>query len=95
MKLRFTPRARDNIVEIADYLRERSPKAAFRVRGAILASLQIISRHPSVGRRQTTEGVRKTVVRGYPYLVYYTLRDREIIVLSIRHAARRREHDDC
>jgi len=94
VKLRFTPRARDNLVEIADYLRERSPKAALRVRGAILASLQIIARHPSVGRRQTTEGVRKIVVRGYPYLVYYMLRDREIIVLSILHAARRREHDD-
>jgi toxin ParE1/3/4 len=94
VKLRFSPRARDNLLEIADYLRERNPRAALRVRSAILASLQIITRYPSAGRGQTTERVRKLVVRKYPYLIYYTLRDNEIIVLSIKHAAQRREHQD-
>ena len=94
MKLRFTPRARDDLVEIADFLRERNPRAALQVRAAILNSLQMIARYPSAGRLQTTARIRKLVVRRYPYLVYYTLRDQEIIVLSVKHAARRREYDD-
>jgi len=94
VKLRFTPRARDDLVEIADFLRERNPRAALQVRAAILNSLQMIARYPSAGRLQTTARIRKLVVRRYPYLVYYTLRDQEIIVLSVKHAARRREYDD-
>ena len=35
MKLRFTPRATENLTEIADYLLERNPTASRRVRSAI------------------------------------------------------------
>jgi len=40
MKLRFTPRAAEDIAAIADYTRARNPGAARRVRAAILRSLQ-------------------------------------------------------
>jgi plasmid stabilization system protein ParE len=36
MKLRFTPRAIENLAEIADYIRERNPAASRRVRAASL-----------------------------------------------------------
>jgi plasmid stabilization system protein ParE len=51
---------------------------------------------PLVGRKQKTEGVRKLVTRKYAYLVYYTVDDaaKEIIILNVRHPARRREHED-
>jgi len=37
------------------------------------------------------------VTRKYGYLVYYTIDDGagEIIILSVKHAAQRREHDDA
>jgi len=40
MKLRFVPRATQDLTEIADYIRERNPAAALRVRATILDSLQ-------------------------------------------------------
>src|SRR5579862_1768035 len=40
MKLRFTPRATRDLADIADYIHERNPTAALRVRAAILDSLQ-------------------------------------------------------
>jgi plasmid stabilization system protein ParE len=40
MKLRFTPRALENIAAIADYIQARNPAAAQRVRAAIYESLQ-------------------------------------------------------
>ena len=70
MKLRFTPRAAANLIEIADYIRARNPAAAERVRAAIYASLQNLLLFPHMGRRQKTEGVRKLVTQRYSYLIY-------------------------
>jgi hypothetical protein len=41
--------------------------------------------------------VRKLVTRQYRYLVYYTVDgpSEEIVVLSIQHPAREREHEDA
>ncbi|WP_315831564.1 type II toxin-antitoxin system RelE/ParE family toxin [Bradyrhizobium prioriisuperbiae] len=49
MKLRFTPRATQDLNEIAIFIRERSPQAALRVRTAILESLQNLVLFPHVG----------------------------------------------
>jgi toxin ParE1/3/4 len=68
MKLRFTQRATQDLIDIADYIRERNPAASLRVRSAILDSLQNLIMSPKIGRRQTVEGVRKLVTRKYPYL---------------------------
>jgi toxin ParE1/3/4 len=73
VKLRFTRRATENIASIADYIRDRNPAAAKRVRAAIYASLQNLILFPRVGRLQKTEGVRKLVTRPYAYIVYYVI----------------------
>jgi plasmid stabilization system protein ParE len=51
---------------------------------------------PRIGRLQTTEGIRKLVTQRYPYVVYYTVDETEeqIVVLTIQHPAREREHSD-
>ncbi len=97
MKLRFTPRAAQDLAGIAAYVREQNPQAALRVRAAILESLQNLVQFPHIGRPQTVEGVRKLVTRRYPYLVYYTADDEadEIVILAIQHPAREREHSDA
>jgi plasmid stabilization system protein ParE len=97
MKLRFTPRAAQDLADIGDYICERNPEAALQVRAAILESLQNLVLFPQVGRQQKVEGVRKLVTRRYPYLVYYTADDaaEEIIIIAIQHPAREREHADA
>lgn len=97
MKLRFTQRARQDLIDIADYIRERNPAASLRVRAAILDSLQNLLLFPAIGRRQTVHGVRKLVTRRYPYFVYYTFDQatEEIVILTILHPAREREYDDA
>jgi toxin ParE1/3/4 len=97
MKLRFTRRAVQDLADIADYIRKQNPQAALRVRAAILESLQNLVLFPQVGRQQKVEGVRKVVTRRYPYLVYYTADElaEEIIIITIQHPAREREHSDA
>jgi len=67
------------------------------VRAAILESLQNLVLFPQVGRQQKVEGVRKLVTRRYPYLVYYSAdaSAEEIIIITIQHPAREREHSDA
>jgi plasmid stabilization system protein ParE len=96
MKLRFTPRAVQNIVQISDYLRERNPKAALRVRAAIYHGLDNLLLFADAGRMQSVEGIRKLVTAKYAYLIYYRV-DRahdEIVILSVKHPAQAREYED-
>jgi len=96
MRLRFSPRATQDLSNIGDYIRARNPRAAVRVRADILATLQMLQRHPRVGRTQTVEGVRKIVTRRYAYILYYSVDDaaREISVITILHAAQARPYSD-
>ncbi len=90
MKLRFTPRATQDIVEIADYIRQHNPDAAERVRAVLLDALQTLVRFPRLGRAQAVEGVRKLVTRRYAYVIYYIVDEpaEEIAILTVRHPAR-------
>lgn len=90
MKLSFTPRAIQDITEIADYIRADNPLAALRVRATILETLALLGSFPNMGRLQSIEGVRKLVTRKYPYVIYYApnATSDEIVILTIQHAAR-------
>ena len=96
MKLRFTRRAAEDLLQIADYIREHDAHAALGVRAAILESLRILTDFPLIGRRQTIEGVRKLTTRRYPYAVYYLIDERtdEVVVLAVLHPAQARPYDD-
>lgn len=96
MRLRFTTRATENLIEIADYLHDRNPGAALRVRAAILEALQNLLLFPAAGRLQNVERVRKFVTRKYTYLIYYIVDEAadEVVVLNIKHPARERDFED-
>ena len=97
MKLRFTPGAIANLFDVSDYLHAHNPAAAQRVRADIYDSLQNLILFPRVGRKQKAEGVRKVVTRKYAYLVYYILDEKaeEIVILNVKHPARRRDHENA
>lgn len=92
MKLRFTPRATQDLTDIAEYIRLDNPIAALRVRDAILDSLNLLTSFPALGTRQSSPGIFRVVTRKYNYIVYYSVNRvaREITVLAIQHPARQR-----
>ncbi|MCB1541996.1 MAG: type II toxin-antitoxin system RelE/ParE family toxin [Rhodoblastus sp.] len=96
MKLRFVRRAVDDVAAIADYVRERNPGAALRVRTAIYDALADLLVFPHAGRRQSEEGIRKFVTPRFGYLIYYAVDEEagEIVVLAVKHPAQRRAFDD-
>jgi toxin ParE1/3/4 len=90
MKVTFTPRAIGDLREIADYIAERSTKGAFAVGRRIEEVLAKLSGFPRMGRPlEGRPSVRVVSLGRYPYLLFYTVEPDEILILHIRHAARR------
>ena len=90
MRVRFSPRAVDDLAAIADFLIERSPRGARAVERAIHATLTLVADFPGSGRAlEQRPGVRVIPVTRYPYLIFYTVSDESVVVLHIRHGARR------
>lgn len=96
MRVRYTPRASGDIAGIADYLVERSPVGARAVEARIRWTVQLLADFPFSGRplAQRPE-VRVMPVVRYPYLVFYSVGEGEIVVLHIRHAARAPVEEDA
>jgi hypothetical protein len=61
---------------------------SFQVCMAIGTSLDLLEQFPHSGRATYIADVRVLPVATYPYLVYHTVTDAEVIIVHIRHAAR-------
>jgi toxin ParE1/3/4 len=89
VKVRYTRRALRQLAEILDYIGAGSPQGADNVQRRIQAVIDLLAEHPNSGRLTGKEGIRRAVARPYPYLIFYRPDATGIVVLSIRHAARR------
>jgi toxin ParE1/3/4 len=96
VNVRYTLRARADLEEIGDYITQHNPSAAGRVCAAIRRSIGLVKAFPKRGRKQKEFKVRKVGAGKYPYSIYYCVDeiDRAIVVLQIRHAARRTKYRD-
>jgi len=97
VRVEFTRRALIQIGIIVEYIREHNPRAAARVADAVEAAAQMLGEHPNSGRRQDVAGVRKAVVPGYGYLLFYTV-DAEagaVRIFGVVHPAMERPYNDA
>lgn len=88
MKLRYTHRALDELDEILTYIAQHSPQGARRVHLRIRAVIEMLLQHPRSGRRTTNPRLRRIAATPFPYLIFYELRDDELVIIGIRHGAR-------
>lgn len=79
MKIRYTRPALADLALILDYVASHSPQGAVRVQARIQAVIDLLVIHPDIGVRTTLP---------YPYLVFYEVRETDIIVHAVRHSAR-------
>ena len=91
MRLRYTKRAAGQIDRALDYVTEKSPHGAVRVRERLLAVVTLLQIHPHAGRATSRAGVRRFGLAPYPYFIDYRVVGDDLIVMRFRHAARRPE----
>jgi toxin ParE1/3/4 len=90
VRLRYSPRAARDLADIADYLTARSPRGALAVDRRIRKTIDLIAAFPSAGRQlEQRPAIRVMPIGRYPYLVFYTSRNDEVVILHVRHGARR------
>jgi toxin ParE1/3/4 len=87
VKLRYTLRAAEELDQVLSYIDERSPRGAHQVRERIKTIVDL-ALHPHAGQLTDAPGLRRVIAHPYPYLIFYSATDNEVVVQGVRHAAR-------
>ncbi len=90
MRIRYTRRAIKNLDSIRTHISKDNPKAAWVVASFIRRSINILKEWPYSGRATEKENVRRLVVTNYPYVVHYTFRSNDVVILNVLHTSQSR-----
>jgi plasmid stabilization system protein ParE len=86
-RLRIRRLARAEIESAFDWYRQRSPRAAERFLAALGRALGTIEKAPL--RHAVVRGMlRRVLVRGFPYAVYYKVYPKVVSVVGVIHGHR-------
>jgi plasmid stabilization system protein ParE len=88
MKFRLDPAARDEYREAAEHYLKESPRIAAAFVDQVEATIKLVREKPTTWR-VLHQNVRRCLVRRFPFGVYYTVENDEIVVWAIRHLHRR------
>jgi toxin ParE1/3/4 len=88
MRLRYTPLALEDLESILEYIADRSPQGAKRVQARIRAVTNQLLQFPLSGAVTANPAIRRMTTAPYPYVIFYQVKDDEIIIHAVRHGAR-------
>jgi addiction module RelE/StbE family toxin len=83
----WTEEARANLSAIRSYIADFSPLAAGRLAERLVAAAETLATHPHTGRRVRGDLRELTIIS--PYIVRYRVTDTTVLILRVRHGARR------
>ncbi len=88
MSLRYRAAAKLDIQEARDWYRAISPALETRFADAVANTLTIALDHPRAFPVVHHNDIRRAVVSGFPYQVFYRLRNGDVIVIAVTHSSR-------
>ena len=89
MRIRYTTVAFAEREAIFEYLNQQSPQVAREVVGLIARRIAELADHPSKGHRTDRKGMLSLWVAPLPYRVFYRIEGDDVVIVHIRHTARR------
>ena len=69
MKIRISPEAEQDLIEIFDFILADNPLAADKTLDVIYSEIHYLSEHPNLGRVGRVSGTRELVLSGAPFIV--------------------------
>lgn len=89
MRVRYLPRAFADLEAIHSYIAKHSPETAVHVTAAITKSISSLADFPEIGQAVDEENVRVLRSAHHTYNIFYSVKGEEVLILHIRHPARR------
>lgn len=93
MKLHWTRPALRDLEMIGEYVARDNPVAADALMERILEQVEVLKRHPEIGRVGRVTGTRELIVSATPYVIPYRVRHENVEVLAVFHGARKWPED--
>lgn len=89
MKLKFTPRAVEDLKRLRAFIAEHNPDAANRISKRLRKSIQHLVENPQLGKAVEDLPEARDFITG-PYLVRYTIIGETVVILKIWHGKEER-----
>ena len=90
MKITWTRRAARHLRSACEFwTEEKSQSAADSMLDHIFSTIELLGRHPGLGRSGRVPGTRELVLRPLPFIVVYRVRRSRIEVVALLHGARK------
>jgi plasmid stabilization system protein ParE len=89
VRVRYTQNASAELNRIVEYIARDNPSAASAV---VLRIEQVAARlalFPGIGHSCNVSGVLVAPLVRFPYSIYYTIDDGDLVILHVHHGARR------
>jgi toxin ParE1/3/4 len=94
MRVRYTATAARELVDGIAYLTQHAPSVVAEFADAIERAVKEVAQFPFSAQETEKKGVRRKYVRRFRYSVFDAVENDEIVVLHVRHAARRLPWED-
>src|SRR5262245_21132161 len=89
MKLRYTDPAANDLENGISYFREHAPSLVADFADSIDNAIGQLLDNPYLVQETEMPGIRRWYIRRFRYSIFYAVEGDEVVILHIRHAARR------
>ena len=89
MRIKWLNDAISDLIEIRKYIADDKPQTANKVSALIRQTVEPLAEHPDLGRPGRIEGTRELILNALPYIIPYRVKNDNIEILRVLHAARR------
>jgi len=90
MRIVWSDTAVANLIGIRQYIERDNPEAARRLAHRIISAVERLAVHTHLGHPGREPGTRELIVAGTPYIIPYRVRQNQLSILAILHAAQDR-----
>lgn len=89
MYIRYTKKAAQNLDDIFAFLNREYPGYAEKIFSDIIKSIENLVHFPNSGRAGRVFGTRELIIKHYPYIVPYRIKDDAVQILRVFHPSQK------
>jgi plasmid stabilization system protein ParE len=94
MKARYAEPAADELEQSVAYFREHAPAFAADFADSVDDAVARLLTNPLIAQETEIPGIRRWHIRRFKYSIFYAVEREDVVILHIRHAARRWPWED-